>query len=278
MRHTELYKKLVHEWSDKNDRPLDSYKANSKELGWWVCSKGHEWQAPIKGRFSRKGCPYCGGRRPIKGENDAQTLRPELAAQWHPALNEGHKLSDFGGMSEHRAWWVCSKGHEWQATIKHRVQGRGCPYCRGRLPHPTDNLATALPHVAAYWSYDRNDKRPEDYRPHSGKIVWWKCEKGHEWHATINSMSKMRTTNKCPYCDGRRPVKGVTDLATLHPELTLEWDWEKNTKDPSEFTAFSNKRVWWICSCGHSYAAIIANRTKGRGCSICNRGWKGKKM
>lgn len=274
MRHTELYRVLVYEWSDRNEFPLDSYKAYSKESGWWVCPKGHEWQASIKGRFSGHGCPYCGGRRPIQGENDAATLCPELLREWHPDRNSGRELSEFGGGSEHQAWWVCDKGHVWQASISHRVRGQGCPYCKGRIPHPDDNLATALPYVAAFWNYDRNKSRPEDYRPHSGKIVWWKCKKGHEWHAAIKSMSRIRTTNGCPYCSGKLPIKGASDLATLHPELALEWDYEKNKKDPSEYSAYSNKVVHWICSRGHSYAAAISNRVRGRGCSLCNRGWK----
>ena len=274
MRHTELYEELVKEWSPKNGRPLDSYKANSTETGWWICSKGHEWQAPIKGRFSRHGCPYCGGRRPVRGENDAASLYPGLIPEWHPTLNGEHELSDFGPKSDHQAWWVCEKGHVWRAAVKHRTGGRGCPCCKGRLPDRSSSLAAVLPHVAAYWDHDRNGKGPEDYRPHSGKIVWWKCEKGHGWAATIKSMSRIRTTNGCPYCSGKLPVRGETDLATLHPELMLEWDYEKNRKDPSEYTAHSNKRAYWICPKGHSYAATITNRTKGRGCSRCSRGWK----
>lgn len=274
MKHTELYQKLVREWSDRNDRPLDSYKSNSKAKGWWICPKGHEWEATIKGRFSGHGCPFCGRRKPIPGENDAATLRPELVQEWHPVRNEEHKLSDFGGGSEYLAWWVCSKGHEWKASINHRVRGQGCPFCKKRVPHPEDNLATALPHVAALWDYEKNTERPEDFRPHSGKTVWWKCKKGHEWHATIQAMSRVKATNGCPYCSGKLPIKGETDLETLHPELVLEWDYEKNTKAPSEYTASSNKVVHWICPRGHRYSASITNRTKGRGCSLCNRGWK----
>ena len=33
--------------------------------------------------------------------------------------------------SNKKAWWKCSKGHEWQASIYSRNQGNGCPYCSG---------------------------------------------------------------------------------------------------------------------------------------------------
>lgn len=156
------------------------------------------------------------------------------------------------------------------------MRGQGCPYCKGRIPHPDDNLATTLPHIAAFWNYNKNERRPEDYRPHSGKIVWWKCTKGHEWSASIKSMSRIQTTSGCPYCYGKYPIKGETDFSTLHPELVLEWDYAKNKQEPSEYTEFSNKRVWWICPRRHSYAVAISSRTRDRGCSLCSRGWKSK--
>lgn len=34
----------------------------------------------------------------------------------------------------------------------------------------------------------------------------------------------------CPYCAGKRPIKGETDLATMHPELIIDWDFEKTRR------------------------------------------------
>ena len=31
--------------------------------------------------------------------------------------------------SHTKVWWKCSNGHEWQAQIKNRTNGSGCPYC-----------------------------------------------------------------------------------------------------------------------------------------------------
>ena len=55
-------------------------------------------------------------------------------------------------------------------------------------------------------------------------------------------------------------------------ELMAEWDWEKNSSlglEPSTITYGSNKKVWWICSQGHSYDSRIANRLNGGGCPYC---------
>ncbi|MBQ4645334.1 MAG: zinc-ribbon domain-containing protein [Clostridia bacterium] len=55
-------------------------------------------------------------------------------------------------------------------------------------------------------------------------------------------------------------------------QLMAEWDWEKNSElgfDPVKLTCGSDKKVWWICSQGHSYDSRIANRLNGGGCPYC---------
>ena len=32
--------------------------------------------------------------------------------------------------SNKKVWWRCAHGHEWQAVIGSRHNGRGCPNCR----------------------------------------------------------------------------------------------------------------------------------------------------
>jgi hypothetical protein len=54
------------------------------------------------------------------------------------------------------------------------------------------------------------------------------------------------------------------------PELSLEWNYEKNDLLPSEVTHKSGKKVWWICSeCKHEWQAKIANRANCMGCPKC---------
>ena len=103
----------------------------------------------------------------------------------------------------------------------------------------------------------------------SGKKVWWKCEKGHEWQARISHRNK---GIGCPYCSGKKVLQGYNDLATINPELAKEWNCEKNGNlKPEDFTANSGKKVWWKCEKGHEWKATIANRNRGRGCPICYR-------
>jgi len=60
-------------------------------------------------------------------------------------------------------------------------------------------------------------------------------------------------------------------LAFLRPDLTKEWDYNKNHPIlPENMFAKSHKRVWWLCKKNHSYEAIILNRTRGDSCPYCS--------
>ena len=78
-----MYPKLCNEWSDKN-LPLtpDQFSYSSHDIVWWKGRCGHEWQASINNRTKGTQCPYCSGRKVLKGFNDLETLRPEIAAEW----------------------------------------------------------------------------------------------------------------------------------------------------------------------------------------------------
>lgn len=70
-------------------------------------------------------------------------------------------------------------------------------------------------------------------------------------------------------------ILGENDLATLHPDLAMQWHPTKNDGlTPSDVTASSHKMVWWHGSCGHDWDARVSERVRGRGCSIC----KGKRV
>ena len=73
-------------------------------------------------------------------------------------------------------------------------------------------------------------------------------------------------------------MKKHDSLAVEHPELLLEWDYDKNSKlglDPYTVCASSGKKVWWRFPYDDpktgkhfdfEWEAIIANRAKGVGC------------
>ena len=58
-------------------------------------------------------------------------------------------------------------------------------------------------------------------------------------------------------------------LASVNPDLASEWHPIKNTLQPTQISANSGKRVWWLGKCGHSWPASVASRNKGSGCPVC---------
>ena len=102
----------------------------STEKVWWKCHEcGFEWQRSIKDMVSRAKCPKCVGKQLIPGFNDLLTTNPELAKEWHPTKNGKKQPDMIKEGSNKKAWWICDKGHEWEAVINSRSQGRGCPLC-----------------------------------------------------------------------------------------------------------------------------------------------------
>ena len=124
------------------------------------------------------------------------------------------------------------------------------------------------PELAKEWHPEKNKKlNIDDFTSGSDKKVWWVCEKYHEWKARISSRAG---GSRCPYCSGRLPIVGETDLATVNPELAAEWHPTKNGElTPQDVRPRSGKKVWWQCSEGHEWHATIHNRSAGRGCPIC---------
>ena len=270
---------LAEEWNyEKNGNPTPQhFTANSGKKVWWKCQKGHEWKSIIYHRNKGIGCPYCAGRKVLKGENDLQTLNPILSKEWNCEKNNGLTPSNVMPNSNKKVWWKCSQGHEWQAVIGSRNSGCGCPYCAGqKVIKGNNDLQTLNPDLAKEWNYEKNAVlAPVDVMSNSGKKVWWKCSKGHEWESTISNRNNGRG---CPYCAGKKVLKGYNDLQTANPTLANEWNYERNNSlTPSEVTPNSNKKVWWKCNQGHEWQATIGNRNIGRGCPECAKQKRKKK-
>ncbi len=266
---------LAAQWHPTKNRGVTPSQvvAGSNYMAWWVCEKGHEWRALVKSRTRGAGCPVCANRVLQRGENDLATTHPELARQWHPTKNGALTPRDLVSGSHKKAWWVCDKGHEWRATVLSRTSsGSGCPVCAGKVVLPgVNDLATHFPGIAAQWHPTKNGTlTPQEVSPYSNRRVWWRCPLGHEYRAMVGDRA-LRNSG-CPYCAGRKVLAGFNDLATLEPEVAAQWHPTLNgTLTPKMVTVGSNRKVWWQCSEGHVWKALIFSRASGRkcGCPVC---------
>jgi len=263
---------LMTEWNwEKNElAPTDLTTGSGKKV-WWICSNGHEWQETPNNRTSGTSCPYCSNHRVLAGYNDLATTHPSLAKEWHPTKNENITPQHVSRGSNKKIWWICSKGHEYEATISNRSIGKGCPYCSGKRVAPGSNdLLSKFPHIAKEWHPTKNNSlSPEQISYGSTKEIWWLCPEGHEY---ISSPNKRTSHNRgCPYCSNRAVLSGVNDLETTFPQLAAEWCYTKNYPlTPASVFAHTQEKYWWTCpTCHANYFAAVANRASGTGCPEC---------
>lgn len=266
---------LAKEWhptKNGNLTPSMVISGSGKKV-WWKCPKcGYEWQTKISNRTSRgHGCLNCTHQATVSGANDLATLHSTIAKEWHPTKNGLLTPSDIRPKSNKKYWWKCSKcGHEWQASASSRVGRKsGCPACSGRVPRSGINdVFTVCPNIKQEWDWEKNKNiDPSRLSKGSHTKAWWKCQLGHSYEMTIKQKS---AGAGCPYCSHHRVWIGFNDLKTLFPKAAEEWNYEKN-KDlrPENFSAHSNRKVWWKCHEGHEYEMVIAKKTSGGKCPYC---------
>ncbi len=270
-----LFPDIALKWDyNLNEKGPESYRPGSDYKAYWICENGHKWIRRIKNMTHKGGdlCPYCSGKKLMKGKNDLKSLFPEISRDWDYERNE-NRPEDYFPQSGYKAHWVCPNGHRWQARIYSRTRNDlGCAICSGKRPEKGKNdLKTLFPEVAKEWDYDKNSDRPEDHGSNSSYVAYWKCFRGHSWKTSITK--RTQRGDGCPFCYGRYPIPGETDLKTLFPNLIKEWDFEKNKKGMEAYTANSHQKVYWKCNQGHSYIRCISDRTrkdKEFGCPYCS--------
>lgn len=167
--------------------------------------------------------------------------------------------------SHKRVAWTCLQNHTWEGEIKVRLKGHGCPYCAGQRPIKGEtDLATTNPLLAQEWS-PNNAVSPDEVMRGSTKKYLWVCSKGHEWSEAPKQRSR---GYGCVYCSGKRVRVGETDLATTHPELAAMWS-PRNTFQPTDVGAGSNKKAWFVCENNHIQERAIYNAVNSAGCTYC---------
>lgn len=130
------------------------------------------------------------------------------------------------------------------------------------------NLKEKSPDIADQWNNKKNKGlKPESFTPYSNVKVWWMCEKGHEWSASINSRHKAG----CPYCSNKKLCLDNC-LATVNPELAKEWHLKLNGNlTPFDVFPSTSLEVWWLCENNHEWKSSLNNRSRGTGCPKCHK-------
>ena len=169
---------------------------------------------------------------------------------------------------------------EWETQVYNRTNGSGCPYLRkgnfrkkwpevdenGRMTtnpnlrlrkslNYTESLSVSHPELAKEWHPTKNgDLTPDDITEGCNRRVWWQMpyedpKTGRhfdfEWEARVKDRTWKHAG--CPYLTGHKIWVGFNDLATVNPPLAQQWHPTRNgTLKPSDVTAYSSRKVWWL--------------------------------
>ena len=163
----------------------------------WICDLGHIWSAApntrttirSNGRGSR--CSICNGNIVLKGFNDLQFLRPDLAAE---AVDFDCSTVTLG--SKKTVTWKCDEGHTWKVGVRDRVAGNGCRFCTLNNPRAWpgyNDLTTVNPKLAS----QAHGWDPTTITAGSSKRMEWDCECGEVYTAAVRNRS---LGTGCPYC------------------------------------------------------------------------------
>lgn len=218
-----------------------------------------------------------------KYENSLSYCHPEIAKEWHPIRNGKLTPDKVSKSARKEVWWLGSCGHEWKMNIGDRtrkegvrkdgkhIKGQGCPYCSSkRILVGYNDLQTTNPELAQEWHPTKNGLlKPTDVQAGSDIHVWWLGSCGHEWEVSINSRNRQKSG--CPYCANKKVLVGFNDFQTLQPELSEEWDYDKNIdmvdkkgndiSTPNKVCINSTYKVWWKCKeCNNEWQTTPASR------------------
>ena len=231
--------------------------AGSDQKKDWKCSKGHIYSSAVNNRTNGTGCPFCAGRKVLKGFNDLQSHYPDIAAEaygWDPTTTTAG--------SNQKKDWKCSKGHTYSSIVNERTsKGNGCPFCSGQqVLTGFNDLKTKFPDIASEaFGWD-----PATVFSASIEKRDWKCNNEHIYCTTIR-LRTLRNTG-CPFWSGNKVLTGFNDLKTKFPDIAAEaYGW-----DPTTVVTGTDQKKDWRCSKGHIYSSSVNKRTgQGTGCPIC---------
>ena len=125
-KHPELLKYWDYEKNDVN--PSEIFGGGERVV-YWTCEKGHSYSKVLRKRIAGEGCPICSGKKVLAGFNDLATVCPDVAKSWNYTKNGEALPTHITAHSNKKFWWICEHGHEWEAKVCNRVNGRGCPEC-----------------------------------------------------------------------------------------------------------------------------------------------------
>ena len=275
----EMHPDISGEWcyeKNTNSKGPGNVSPYSKASTWWKCLQCNcLYNMSIADRVQYKidgetACPYCSERK-IRPENSLGALHPDISEEWVYEENLTSKGPMYISPVSSRYYsWKCHEGHVYRMSpamrIKYKEAGlTSCPICDDRPVlelNESNNLAAVHPDIAAFWDYEGNPGFAGPHKVHylATSTYAWKCELGHTYKISVSRQIELKEASiiACPYCDGRKVLRGFNSFAVRHSDLLSEWD---DDIDPDTISEKSQTPVRWKCpDRGHNYDMPVYSR------------------
>ena len=188
-------------------------------------------------------------------------INPDLAKEWHPSRNGDLNPRNVTPGSGKKVWWICAEGHTWEAAIYSRNRGSGCPFCNRPAPAVNNDMLITDTDLVKEWHPSKNSGLNLRNLPFRfNKKVWWICEEGHEWEATVKSRMK---GNECPDCNKDLSPKSASRIkektGLIEPgSAQIDDFWQSSDSQLSSATGFRKSRRYW-----HKATVILEDMKSG---------------
>lgn len=257
---------LVEEWDYKKNvdiLPTQVMRWTEKKV-WWKGKCGHEWRASISSRAgTRTMCPIC---------NPSGTSFPEQACGYYlklvfPTLIQRHKIH----------------GREldiYIPEVKTAVEYDGVFYHKGVHKLELDNKKDLFC-IKEGIRLIRIREEGLETTLNAENIIRKHIYDDDSLDEVIEQIISLLTDRKDVSVDVAKDygkiqasylkLKNEESLGALFPDIAREWDLQKNLPlSAFDVRPNANRKAWWICPEGHSYCAVIQNRTRRKSqCPYC---------
>jgi len=219
--------KNINKWIEENNKNFillsNEYKGNCDKMELLCTNENCGEKFLMSWAFIRNHqlCPFCQNER-VGSKNNLLKINPVLAQEWDYDKNFLIRPENIFPQSNKKFWWKCANGHSWLRSPNGR-QTCSCPHCANRIASEINNFELFSPDLLDEWDYGKNLKLPSQYTRRSGKRVWWRCKKGHEWEATIDSRAD---GYGCPTC-GLSKSKGEIKISKFLDKKNIVYTVQK---------------------------------------------------
>ena len=232
------------------DLPIEDYRGSGIKIN-HKCSKGHVYKQKPNDHLRGIGCSYCNKKKkktPEEYYNECKSKGYDLPIEDY--VNATTKI-------KHK----CNKGHIYEQTPAHHLEGIGCSYCaNNRKKTPEEYLQECR--EKGY------DLPIEDYVNNSTKIKH-KCRYDHIYCQKPND--HLRGIG-CPICGKKKTLKNCKgkNRKKTSQEYYKECK-EKGYDLPLEDYRNNRTKIKHICNkCGNIYYQRPFDHLRNIGCSYCN--------